>query len=196
MSLQIDRGETVGIVGRNGSGKSTLLKIISRVVSASSGWLTIRGRVSALLELGTGFNPELTGLENIFFNATLLGYRREQIEAKLPEILRFADIGDFVRQPIKSYSSGMLGRLGFAVAAAFDPDILIVDEALAVGDEAFQRQVLRPHQGHPGPRRGNPLRLALGRGGDRAVRSGVAHGPRRRSSWRARPRRSSRTITG
>jgi lipopolysaccharide transport system ATP-binding protein len=140
VNLRVCRGETVGIVGRNGSGKSTLLKIITRVVAPTHGSVAINGRVSALLELGTGFNPELTGIENIFFNGTLLGYRREQVEEKLPEILRFADIGDFVHQPIKSYSSGMLGRLGFAVAAAFDPDILIVDEALAVGDEAFQRK--------------------------------------------------------
>ena len=143
VSLRVEGGETVGIVGRNGSGKSTLLKIITRVVAPSSGSATVQGRVSALLELGTGFNPELTGIENIHFNGTLLGYRREQIAAKLPDILRFAEIGDFVGQPIKSYSSGMLARLGFAVAAAFDPDILIVDEALAVGDEAFQRKCLR-----------------------------------------------------
>lgn len=140
VSLRVCRGETVGIVGRNGSGKSTLLKIITRVVAPTRGTVAVNGRVSALLELGTGFNPELTGIENIYFNGTLLGYRREQVEAKLPEILRFAEIGDFVHQPIKSYSSGMLGRLGFAVAAAFDPDVLIVDEALAVGDEAFQRK--------------------------------------------------------
>lgn len=140
VSLRVYRGETVGIVGRNGSGKSTLLKIITRVVAPTSGGVAVNGRVSALLELGTGFNPELSGLENIFFNGVLLGYRREQIEAKLADILRFADIGDFVKQPVKSYSSGMLGRLGFAVAAAFDPEVLIVDEALAVGDEAFQRK--------------------------------------------------------
>lgn len=140
VSLRVCRGETVGIVGRNGSGKSTLLKIITRVVAPTRGAVAVNGRVSAMLELGTGFNPELTGIENIFYNGTLLGYRREQIEGKLPEILRFADIGDFVSQPIKSYSSGMLGRLGFAVAVAFDPDVLIVDEALAVGDEAFQRK--------------------------------------------------------
>jgi lipopolysaccharide transport system ATP-binding protein len=140
VSLHVCRGETVGIVGRNGSGKSTLLKIITRVAAPTQGSVMVNGRVSALLELGTGFNPELTGIENIYFSGTLLGYRREQVEAKLPDILRFADIGDFVQQPIKSYSSGMLGRLGFAVAAAFDPDVLIVDEALAVGDEAFQRK--------------------------------------------------------
>lgn len=140
VSFRVCRGETVGIVGRNGSGKSTLLKIITRVVAPTRGSVAVSGRVSALLELGTGFNPELTGIENIYFNGTLLGYRREQVEAKLPEILRFAEIGDFVQQPIKSYSSGMLGRLGFAVAAAFDPDVLIIDEALAVGDEAFQRK--------------------------------------------------------
>lgn len=140
VTLSVNRGETVGIVGRNGCGKSTLLKIISGVTRATEGHVGVHGRVSALLELGTGFNPELTGLENIYFNGLLMGLSRDQIKAKLDEILAFADIGPFIEQPVRSYSSGMFARLGFAVAAAVDPDILIVDEALAVGDEAFQRK--------------------------------------------------------
>ena len=140
VNLEIRRGEVIGIVGKNGSGKSTLLKILSRVLTPSSGEFEVKGKVSSLLELGSGFNPELTGLENIFFYGTILGFTEEKIRGKLDEILDFADIGDFVYQPLKTYSSGMKARLAFSVAINVDPDILILDEVLAVGDELFRRK--------------------------------------------------------
>src|SRR6266567_831722 len=140
VSVEIKRGETVGIIGKNGSGKSTLLKIITGVLTPSSGNVTVNGKISALLELGAGFNPELTGVENVYFNGTLLGYSREEMERRLADILSFADIGAFVYQPVKSYSSGMFVRLAFAVQAMVDPDVLIVDEALSVGDALFQKR--------------------------------------------------------
>lgn len=142
VSFEVKKGETVGIIGRNGSGKSTLLKIIAGVMTPSSGSVEANGRVSALLELGAGFNPELTGIENVFFNGTLMGYSREEMDAKLDSILAFADIGEFVHQPVKTYSSGMFVRLAFAVSVCVDPEILIVDEALSVGDMAFQQKCL------------------------------------------------------
>jgi lipopolysaccharide transport system ATP-binding protein len=140
INLEIRRGEVIGIVGKNGSGKSTLLKILSRVLTPTSGEFMVKGKVSSLLELGSGFNPELTGIENIFFYATILGIEEKQIKEKLQEILDFADIGDFVYQPLKTYSSGMKARLAFSVAINVDPDILILDEVLAVGDELFRRK--------------------------------------------------------
>ncbi|TDB29245.1 ABC transporter ATP-binding protein [Stenotrophomonas sp. ATCM1_4] len=140
INLAIKRGETVGIVGRNGSGKSTLLQVICGTLSPSSGDVNVIGRVAALLELGAGFNPEFTGRENVFLNGTVLGLTREAVAAKFDEIVRFADIGDFIDQPVKTYSSGMYVRLAFSVAIHVEPDILIVDEALSVGDEAFQRK--------------------------------------------------------
>jgi len=140
VSLEIYKGEILGIIGRNGAGKSTLLSIIAGVTTPTSGEVQTRRRVSALLGLGTGFNPELTGIENIYLNGTLHGYTKEQIDAKLESILNFADIGRFVYQPIKIYSSGMLARLGFSVAINIDPEILIIDEVLAVGDELFRRK--------------------------------------------------------
>lgn len=142
VSFEVNKGETVGIIGRNGSGKSTLLKIISGVLTPNSGTVTVNGRLSALLELGSGFNPELTGIENVYFNGTLMGISREEMDGKLEEILAFADIGEFVYQPVKSYSSGMFVRLAFAVAVCVEPEILIVDEALSVGDMAFQQKCL------------------------------------------------------
>lgn len=138
VSLDVSRGECVALIGRNGSGKSTLLQIITGTVTPSSGIVQVNGRVAALLELGSGFNPEFTGLENVYLNASLLGMSKREVDERLDSILSFADIGDFVRQPVKTYSSGMVVRLAFAVQAQIDPDVLIVDEALAVGDARFQ----------------------------------------------------------
>ncbi len=138
VSFDVKRGETVGIIGTNGSGKSTILKIITGVLNPSGGHVEIDGRISALLELGAGFNMEYTGIENIYLNGTMIGFSREEIDAKMQDILDFADIGDFVHQPVKAYSSGMFVRLAFAVAINIDPEILIVDEALSVGDVFFQ----------------------------------------------------------
>ncbi|ROR31472.1 teichoic acid transport system ATP-binding protein [Mobilisporobacter senegalensis] len=138
VSFSIHKGETVGIIGTNGSGKSTLLKIITGVLNASKGNTTVHGRISALLELGAGFNMEYTGIENIYLNGTMIGFTREEIENKLNDIIQFADIGDFINQPVKTYSSGMFVRLAFAVAININPEILIVDEALSVGDVFFQ----------------------------------------------------------
>ncbi len=138
ISFEVKKGETIGIIGKNGSGKSTLLKIISGVLTPTSGIVHITGKVSSLLELGTGFNPELTGIENVYFNGVIMGYSREVIETKIDDILSFADIGEFAYQPVKTYSSGMFVRLAFSVAINVDPEVLIVDEALSVGDIAFQ----------------------------------------------------------
>ncbi|MFN3326826.1 MAG: ABC transporter ATP-binding protein [Bryobacteraceae bacterium] len=140
LDLQVRKGETVGIVGRNGSGKSTLLQMICGTLEPTAGQLRVQGRISALLELGAGFNPEFTGRENVYLNAALLGLTRAETDRHLPGIIEFADIGDFLDQPVRTYSSGMYVRLAFAVAIAAEPDILVVDEALAVGDEAFQRK--------------------------------------------------------
>ena len=138
VSFNVEKGTTVGVIGTNGSGKSTILKIITGVLTPSAGEVKVNGTVSALLELGAGFNMEYTGLENIYMNGTMMGFTRQQMEEKLPEILAFADIGEFVDQPVKSYSSGMFVRLAFALAINVEPDILIVDEALSVGDVFFQ----------------------------------------------------------
>lgn len=143
ITFDVQKGETVGIIGTNGSGKSTLLKIITGVLSPSAGQIKVSGKISALLELGTGFNQEYTGLENIYLNGRMMGYNRREMEDKVAEIVNFADIGDFIYQPVKTYSSGMFARLAFAVAINVEPDILIVDEALSVGDLFFQNKCFK-----------------------------------------------------
>jgi lipopolysaccharide transport system ATP-binding protein len=140
LDLEIKKGEILGIVGKNGSGKSTLLKLIIGVLVPDEGSLKVNGKISALLELGSGFNPEFTGMQNIFFYGTILGFSKEEMYKKLDDIIAFADIGEFIDQPLKTYSSGMKSRLGFAVAVHIDPEILILDEVLAVGDDLFRRK--------------------------------------------------------
>jgi ABC-2 type transport system ATP-binding protein/lipopolysaccharide transport system ATP-binding protein len=142
INLDIKRGEIFGIIGRNGAGKSTLMKVISKVLIPTDGRVWVKGHVSPLLQLGAGFHPELTGRENIYLNATLLGHSHAEIENKLDEIIEFAEIGNFMEAPLRTYSSGMQSRLGFAVATAWQPDILILDEVLSVGDAAFQKKCI------------------------------------------------------
>ncbi|BDF59465.1 teichoic acid ABC transporter ATP-binding protein [Christensenellaceae bacterium] len=138
VSFDVQQGEFIGVIGKNGSGKSTLLKILTGVLTPTSGKLELEGRIAALLELGAGFNPEYTGIENVYLNGSIMGFSRSDMEARMPQIIEFADIGEYINQPVKMYSSGMYVRLAFAVAINVDPDILIVDEALAVGDINFQ----------------------------------------------------------
>lgn len=143
VSFELKKGESIGIIGKNGAGKSTLLKILTGVLTPSQGRVDVKGNVLALLELGAGFNPEISGIENIYFNGAILGASREEIDLKLDAILEFADIGDFVYQKVKTYSSGMYVRLAFAIIANMDPEVLIVDEALAVGDAVFTQKCMR-----------------------------------------------------
>lgn len=143
LNIEIKKGETVGIIGKNGAGKSTLLKIITGVLTPSSGNIQVNGRIASLLELGAGFNPEMTGVENIYMNGSIMGYSKEDMDFRLQNIIDFADIGDFINQPVKMYSSGMFARLAFSVNAFVEPDILIVDEALSVGDIGFQAKCYR-----------------------------------------------------
>lgn len=140
VNLTVEVGETVAIVGQNGAGKSTLLGILSRVYRPTSGEVIVNGRVSALLELGAGFHPDLTGIENIYLNASILGLSRREVRQRLDDIIEFAELGEWIDAPIRTYSSGMVMRLGFAIAVQVNPDILLVDEVLAVGDEAFQQK--------------------------------------------------------
>lgn len=142
IDLDIRPGEAVALVGPNGSGKSTLLKLAGGILRPTEGTVDVEGRVTALIELGAGFHPEITGRENVLINGMLLGLDRQEVESRLPEILEFAEIGDFIDQPVKTYSSGMYVRLGFAVAVAVNPDVLLIDEVLSVGDEAFTRRCL------------------------------------------------------
>ncbi len=142
VSFEVLRGETFGIIGRNGAGKSTTLGLIAGVLKPSSGAVTVQGRVSPLLELGAGFNPELTGRENIVLNGVLMGLTRAEVVRRIGEIIEFSELGNFIDQPIRMYSSGMLARLGFSVVALLDPEILLIDEVLAVGDADFQKKCL------------------------------------------------------
>lgn len=142
ISFSIDRGECVAFIGRNGAGKSTTLGLIARVLKQNSGTINIHGRISPLLELGGGFHPELSGIENIKLNGVLLGLKRDEVASRIDKIVEFSELGDFINQPIRTYSSGMLARLGFSVIAHLDPDILLIDEVLAVGDSNFQQKCL------------------------------------------------------
>src|SRR5512140_3500065 len=142
VSFDVDEGRVLGIIGRNGAGKSTLLKVLSRVTEPTKGMVSVRGRVGSLLEVGTGFHPELTGRENIYLNGAILGMKRAEIESKFDEIVDFSEVAQFIDTPVKRYSSGMYLRLAFAVAAHLEPEILVVDEVLAVGDAEFQRKCL------------------------------------------------------
>lgn len=142
INLSIKKGETVGFIGQNGAGKSTILKVITGVLTPTSGTVEVNGRIASLLELGAGFNPEMTGVENIYMNGVVMGLSREEMDARLDDIIAFADIGDFIHQPVKMYSSGMFARVAFAVNAFVEPDILIVDEALSVGDSFFQAKCM------------------------------------------------------
>jgi ABC-type polysaccharide/polyol phosphate transport system, ATPase component len=143
LSFSVNKGETIGIIGTNGSGKSTLLKIITGVLTPTAGEINVNGKISALLELGAGFNPEYSGLDNIYLNGSMMGFTREEIDKKIDAVLEFASIGEFINQPVKNYSSGMFARLAFAIAINVDPDILIVDEALSVGDVYFQSKCFK-----------------------------------------------------
>src|SRR5919108_2125217 len=147
VSFDVEEGQVLGIVGRNGAGKSTLLKILSRVTEPTEGYAEVRGRLSSLLEVGTGFHPELTGRDNVFLNGAILGMRRSEVAAKFRSIVEFADVEKFIDTPVKRYSSGMYMRLAFAVAAHLDPDILVVDEVLSVGDAEFQNKCVRRMEG-------------------------------------------------
>lgn len=147
INIEVNKGEIFGFIGRNGAGKSTLLKVISRVLVPTEGRVWIKGWVSPLLELGAGFHPELTGRENVFLNGTLLGHTRREVEARMDEIIEFAELGAFMDAPLRTYSSGMVARLGFAVATTWKPEILILDEVLSVGDEAFQLKCQKRMEG-------------------------------------------------
>jgi len=143
INLQVKRGEAIALIGRNGAGKSTLLKVIARVQGPTAGRVWVRGQVAPMIELGAGFHPELTGRENVFLNGAMLGFSQQQMQAKFDSIVAFSELEAFIDSPLRTYSSGMQARLGFAVASSVDPDILIIDEALSVGDEAFQQKCIQ-----------------------------------------------------
>jgi len=142
INIEVHRGETLGIIGHNGAGKSTLLKIIAGVLKPTDGNVTVNGKIAPLIELGAGFDMELTGKENIYLNASILGLSRKEIDRKLNNIVEFSELGEFIHSPLKSYSSGMISRLGFSIATEVDPEILIIDEILAVGDERFNKKCM------------------------------------------------------
>ena len=142
VSFRVPKGETLGVIGRNGSGKSTALKLVAGITKPTSGTVSVEGRISALIELGAGFHPEISGRENVFINGIMLGLSRREIQHRFDEIVEFAELTDFIDAPVKTYSSGMYMRLGFAVAIHVDPDVLLVDEVLAVGDEGFTHKCL------------------------------------------------------
>lgn len=142
VSFEVKKGECIGLLGKNGAGKSTLLKVLTGVLTPSAGSVSVKGKISALLELGGSFNPEMTGMQNIYLNGTLMGFTKEEMDTKVDDILEFADIGDFINQPVKTYSSGMFARLAFAVSVNVEPEVLIIDEVLAVGDVRFQMKCM------------------------------------------------------
>ena len=142
VSLDVKRGECLAIIGKNGAGKSTLLSLLARIYKPSSGTIEVNGRVAPLLELGAGFHPDLTGYENVYFNAIILGLTREQVNERLPSIIEFSELGDAIGAPVRTYSSGMMARLGFSIAVHVDAEVLIVDEVLAVGDQQFKKKCL------------------------------------------------------
>ena len=185
VSFDVEPGEVVGIIGRNGAGKSTLLKILSRITEPTDGRAVINGRVGSLLEVGTGFHPELTGRENIYLNGAILGMTRAEIDRKFDDIVEFAEIGEFLDTPVKRYSSGMYVRLAFAVAAHLEPEILLVDEVLAVGDLAFQRKCLGQMEARRRRRAHRPLRQPQHERRPGSVHEG--HSDRRRAPRRRRP---------
>ena len=160
VSFSVKRGESMGVIGPNGSGKSTLLKIMADLAPPTRGKVEVAGRISALLELGAGFHPQITGRENAILNAVLLGLTRKEAQEALPDIIAFSELGNFIDEPMRTYSSGMYVRLGFSVAVHVTPDVLLVDEVLAVGDARVPAEVLRPHREAAGKRRHNRLRLA------------------------------------
>lgn len=143
VSIEVKKGECLAIIGKNGAGKSTLLSLLAKIYKPTSGSLKVNGRVAPLLELGAGFHPDLTGIENVYFNAVILGLTREQVKERLPSIVEFSELGEAVQAPVRTYSSGMMARLGFSIAVHVDADILIVDEVLAVGDQHFERKCLK-----------------------------------------------------
>ena len=190
VSFEAQQGDRIGIIGRNGAGKSTLLKVLSRITAPTKGRVKIVGRVASLLEVGTGFHPELTGRENIFLNGAILGMTRREVQRQFDEIVAFAGIEQFLNTPVKRYSSGMYVRLAFAVAAHLECDILLLDEVLAVGDYLFQRKCFEKISSLERVRQDHSVGVAQQQRNPKAVRQGVAIGQRRGSGDRQRLRRA------